>query len=149
MTENLIALEARLDKPREAAEPLEPVAPTDAVPFFPYLILSQATAVFVVLTVISILTIFAPIHLDIKANPMVTPEGSKPEWYFLFLYSFLHYVPPLIGVVAPLVGIGLLFAMPWLDRNPERAPNQRVFALAGCVAVSVLIVVFTVIGYLE
>lgn len=43
----------------------------------------------------------------IDANPIVTPEHIKPEWYFLFLYAVLRCIPDKLVGVLGLVG-GLL-----------------------------------------
>ncbi|MCL5291515.1 MAG: hypothetical protein M1548_03170 [Actinobacteria bacterium] len=119
------------------------------VPFFPDHAISEATAVFLMLSFITFLVIFFPAHLDVKANPMVTPAGSKPEWYYFAFYAFLRLVPPLVGVLVPVIGTGLLFFLPWLDRNPERAPGERVFAMFGSLVLLAIVVILTLIGYLE
>ncbi len=95
------------------------------IKFFPDHIMSEMTAVILLLTLYTIMAIFFSAELDVKANPAVTPVGIKPEWYFLFLFAFLHYVSPLIGTIIPVVLLGLLIALPWLDRNPERALGKR------------------------
>lgn len=123
--------------------------PKLTVPFYPDHAISEATAVFIILSLVSVLCIFFPVILDIKANPMVTPAGSKPEWYYLFLYAFLHFVPPLVGVLAPLVGVGILFFLPFLDRNPERNPRHRIVAITGAILLLAVIGILTIVGYLE
>ena len=131
----------------EIPETSEKREETRTIPFYPDLAISEATAVFWILSALSFLVIFFPAQLEVKANPMVTPAGSKPEWYFLFLYAFLRFVPPAIGVMAPIIGTGLLFLLPWLDRNPERSPDKRVLALLGGTILLTIIAVLTVIGY--
>jgi ubiquinol-cytochrome c reductase cytochrome b subunit len=102
------------------------------IPFSKH-VLSEITSVILLLALYSLLAIFIGAHLDIKADPAMTPEGSKPEWYFLFLFAFLHYVPPLVGTLAPVVGLAFLALLPWIDRNPERAPSKRKFAITACI----------------
>lgn len=46
----------------------------------------------------------------VDANPMVTPEHIKPEWYFLFLYAVLRCIPNKVVGVLGLVG-GLFMIM--------------------------------------
>ena len=116
------------------------------VRFFPEHFTSEVTAMFLVLSLYTFLCIILPAPLDIKADPMATPTGSKPEWYFLFLYAYLHYVPPIVGTFTPMVGVALLIFLPWLDRNPERAPSKRVIAIAGSIVLLTVIIVLTVIG---
>ena len=109
--------------------------------FFPDHFISEATTMVLLLCLYSVLAIFMPAFLDARANPAVTPVGIKPAWYFLFLYEFLHFVPPLIGTITPLVLLVLLAAWPFLDRNPSRKPRKRVVAL-----ILAAVVVLTIIG---
>ena len=121
----------------------------ETIRFFPDHFISEATAMILLLCLYSVLAVFLPAFLDIKANPAVTPEGSKPEWYFLFLFAFLHYVPPIVGTLAPMVLLVLLGAWPWIDRNPSRKPRKRAFALGLAVVVIVVILALTVLGAVE
>jgi cytochrome b6-f complex subunit 4 len=119
------------------------------IKFFPFHVTAEITNVFLLLCVYLLLAVLRPAGLETRANPLITPEGIKPEWYFLFLYAFMHYVPPVVGTLAPLVGLGLLAAIPWIDRNPERAPRKRKFAIAGSILVLVGIVILSIIGIME
>lgn len=117
--------------------------------FFPEHFTSEVTAMVLMLSVYTVLCIFFPAPLDIKADPMATPEGSKPEWYFLFLFAYLHFVPPIVGTFTPVVGTVLLMLLPWLDRNPERAPRKRMVAIVGSIVLLGVIVGLSILGYLE
>lgn len=114
--------------------------------FFPDHFLSEATAMLVLLSLYAVLAIFMPAGLDIKASPLATPTGIKPEWYFLFLYAVLHYVPVVVGVMGSLAGFVFLAAIPWIDRNPSRKPRTRIFAISASILLMVGIVVLTIIG---
>lgn len=117
------------------------------IKFFPDHIISEATAVILLLIVYSLLAIFVGTHLDIKSDPAITPEGSKPEWYFMFLFAFLHYVPPLVGTLAPAVGLGFLALLPWIDRNPERNWKKRPIAMGVCAVLIVGILYLSYLGF--
>lgn len=119
------------------------------VPRFPDVAISEATAVTLLLSLYTVLAIFMPASLDIKADPAVTPVGSRPEWYFLFLNAFLHYAPPLVGTVVPLAGVVFLIALPWLDRNPSRRLGRRPIALAAGAIVVVGLIGLSILGYME
>jgi quinol-cytochrome oxidoreductase complex cytochrome b subunit len=116
---------------------------------FPDLLVSEATAMVLLLCAFTALCIFAPAHLGVRANPAVTPIDSTPAWYFLFLDQLLNFVPPLLGALAPIALLTVLGAWPFLDRNPSRQPRKRVFALALAAAVIVAILVLTIRGILE
>lgn len=117
--------------------------------FFPDHFLSEGTTMVLLLCLYTALCIFAPAILEVRSNPAVTPLGSKPAWYFLFLYKFLHFVPPLVGTLTPVALLVLLGAWPFLDRNPSRKPRKRIFALALAAMVVVGIMTLTIMGAME
>lgn len=117
--------------------------------FFPEHFTSEVTAMVLMLALLTLVCIFFPAPLDIKADPVATPEGSKPEWYFLFLFAYLHFVPPLVGTFTPMVGIVVLTLLPWLDRNPERAPRKRALAIGSSIVLLVIIVALSILGVVE
>ena len=121
----------------------------ETIRFFPDHFISEAAAMVLLLCLYSVLAIFLPAYLEGRANPAVTPVGSKPAWYFLFLYEYLHFVPPLVGTITPVALLVLLGAWPWLDRNPSRKPRKRVAAITFAVVVVVVIMTLTIIGAVE
>jgi hypothetical protein len=54
--------------------------------------------------------------------------------------------PTLMGVVLPSIIFGLLFVVPWLDRNPHRLARRRPLAIAMGVATTLMILVLTYMG---
>src|SRR5450759_2881015 len=119
------------------------------IKFFPYHVTAEITNVFLLMCVYLMLAGLRPAGLETRANALVTPIGIKPEWYFLFLYSFVHYVPPVVGTLAPLVLLVVLAAWPWLDRNPERKPSKRKVALIAAAVVVLVILGLSVLGIVE
>jgi hypothetical protein len=117
--------------------------------FFPDHFISEGTAMILLLCLYSVLAVFLPAYLEGRANPAVTPVGSKPAWYFLFLYQYLHFVPPLVGTLTPVALLVLLGAWPFLDRNPSRKPRKRVAALVLAAVVVVVILTLTIMGAME
>jgi hypothetical protein len=126
-----------MEGPRPEEGPEEELRRSDpsTVPTWPYLVrieLLVALAVMIVLTVWSI-TIDAP--LEELANPRLTPNPSKAPWYFLGLQEMLVYFDPWIaGVTLPLLIIGGLCAIPYLDINSEAVGyyswRKRKFAIS-------------------
>ncbi len=122
---------------------------TQTIPFFPDHFISEATVMLLIIGILSILTIFFPAGLEEKAHALITPGKIKPEWYFLFLFSTLHYVPEVVGVLAPAVGATFLVFLPFLDRNPEIKPTKRKIAMSVFAFISIGIITLTIIGFLE
>ena len=80
----------------------------------------------------------------LAADPTHTPMTVAPPWYFLPFYAILRAVPGASGVLLAVASVLVLFALPWLDRDPRRALRGRpVFRLS----VLLLIPVVLLLGF--
>jgi quinol-cytochrome oxidoreductase complex cytochrome b subunit len=96
--------------------------------------------------------------LETHANPQATPLDTKAPWYFWWLQGLLKIDPakiienlanPLLaplgitlelsrllnskfimGLIVPPIVVGILFVIPYIDRNPARLARKRPFAIA-------------------
>ncbi len=135
-------------KPEPRVRPL--VADQEPLrPFFPNYLLDEVVAWYVILAILVVLASVFPAGLEGQANPLETPAHIKPEWYYLAVYQLLKIIPRTIAVMAPVIGIGLLIAWPFLDRNPEVLARRRKLAVAGATLVVVGVIVLTVWGYVS
>jgi cytochrome b6 len=100
-------------------------------------------------------SVFIPLDLQEKASAFdPTPIGIKPEWYFMFMFQALKYVPgSVLGmngkVLAVLffgVGAMVLVAVPIWDVWSNREQRHWLPKLVGILVVA-FIVVFTFLGY--
>jgi len=88
------------------------------VSFHPYFTIKDLLGVLVTVVWLGVVVflfpeVFAEPENYIPANPLVTPNHIKPEWYFLWLYAILRAVPnKLGGVVAIFGGIFWLGVIP-------------------------------------
>jgi len=119
------------------------------LPFFPNYVLDEVIAWYVMLAALIVLASLFPAGLEEPADPLRTPEHTKPEWYFLFLYQGLKIVPRIVGVMVPIVGAVLLLLLPFFDRNPYAAAAKRPIAIAIGVICIIGIVAFTIWGWLS
>jgi quinol-cytochrome oxidoreductase complex cytochrome b subunit len=99
----------------------------NARPYFPDHFKKELLVSYSVIIALVITAVTVHIPLGKPANPMVTPPGIKPEWYFLPIYQSLKYVPGWLGVLGNGAFILLLVLLPLLDRSPERHPKRRKF----------------------
>ena len=115
-------------------------------PFFPDYILDEVIAWYAVLAALVILASLFPAGLEPKADPLVTPEHIKPEWYFLAVYQLLKVVPETVGVVAPVALVLVIVVLPLFDRGEEVLPRRRPIAIACAVLLLVALAVLTFYG---
>jgi cytochrome b6 len=96
-----------------------------------------------------------PAHLGVKADPFApAPAGIKPEWYFMFMFQTLKYLPAhivvlegeVVGILAFGLGAVFLALVPFLDRRTARGERSFLFTWIG-VAIIAFIIVLTILGY--
>jgi quinol-cytochrome oxidoreductase complex cytochrome b subunit len=135
--------------------PLDPVGqgehPTEAtgVPFSPHHV-SRELVVFPLFfgLMLAIVVLFPP-ELGEKSDPFTTPEGIKPEWYFLPTYQVLKYFPKLVGLALSIVPPILLLIWPFLDRGPLRRAAQRKLSVAIGLFAFLFFLVFGLLGFVS
>lgn len=97
--------------------------------FFPYVVFKDVIAITIVFAVLIGLSIYLPPHQEALADPTDKNYNPRPEWYFLFLFEMLKYVPPELETVAivviPAILVGSLFMLPFFDRFAHRHPFDR------------------------
>ncbi|HLA38427.1 MAG TPA: cytochrome bc complex cytochrome b subunit [Candidatus Glassbacteria bacterium] len=125
-------------------------------PFYPNFVLRELMFWMFALAVINFLAVFFPWELGIKADPFApAPAGIKPEWYFMFMFQTLKFLPAHIGVIeGELFGLmvfnlgGLLwFTLPLWDRWTGRDHAKARYVVWAGVAIVAFIVVMTLLGY--
>jgi cytochrome b6 len=123
--------------------------------FFPNFILRDLIGWILAIGVLAALAALFPWELGEKADPFApAPAGIKPEWYFLFMFQTLKWIPAkILGLDGEVLGIMafnavalLLFIVPFIDRSPENRRRRIVFNVCGVFAL-LYIVVMTVVGY--
>jgi quinol-cytochrome oxidoreductase complex cytochrome b subunit len=122
-------------------------------PFFPHYVLDEVIAWAVVLAGLVVLASVLPAGLEEQADPLVTPQHVKPEWYFLAVYQLLKIVPSIgpltardVGILTPMVAMIVLVLLPFIDRNPEVTPRRRPVALVVAAATIVGLIGLTIWG---
>ena len=110
------------------------------MPFVPNFLLRDLVGWLAALAVLAALAAFFPAELGKKADPFLpAPAGIRPEWYFMFMFQTLKYLPGHIlgieGEIVGIVGFGLgglfLLLIPFLDRRTARGEPSRLFTWIG------------------
>jgi cytochrome b6 len=125
------------------------------MPFVPHFLLRDLVGWLIALGVLAVLAAYFPAELGVKADPFVSaPVGIKPEWYFMFMFQTLKYLPAhILGIEGEIVGIlgfglagVLVFFIPFLDRRTARGQPSKLFTWIG-IGIIVYILVLTYLGY--
>ena len=125
--------------------------------FFPNFLMRDLIGWILAIGVLAALAALFPWELGVKADAFApAPAGIKPEWYFLFMFQTLKYIPAkilifdgeVIGILFFMLAGAVLLVIPFINRSPEKHPRRRlIFTVLGVVAV-LYIVVMTIVGYL-
>lgn len=112
------------------------------IPFFPDHLLTEARVAVVILFIIvgiGIIALRSPVGLGEPADPMNTPAHTKPEWYFLFLYEILKYVPKSVGSILPIMAVIVLAFWPFIDRKTDNQRSRRMRIILAIVVILAII----------
>ncbi len=127
----------------------KPFPKESGIPFFPVHVAKECAISMLLLAFLVTLSVVSPWEIGDPADPLVTPQHIKPEWYFLPSYQLLKYFEgpygAILGIIACSVPFALLFFWPFLDRGKERSPRKRpiavgigLFALVSALVLGVL-----------
>jgi ubiquinol-cytochrome c reductase cytochrome b subunit len=100
----------------------------------------------VVIAVVVIAAIAGPKGPNGFPDPAIMQANPRPDWPFLWLFALLALSPPeaetFIMLILPVLLIGGLLLVPFINNRGERAPSRRP------VAVLLVVVTFTALGVL-
>ncbi len=99
----------------------------ESIPFFPDHVRTELMVIggiLVLAVVVGILGLRFPVGLGEPTDPMNTPMHVKPEWYFVFLYQVLKFIPKVYGSVIPVLALIVIALWPFIDSKPEK--DQRI-----------------------
>ncbi|MGE5621090.1 MAG: cytochrome b [archaeon] len=135
----------------------KPASEKRTMPFFPNFMLRDLLLWLIVLNVLAILAVFFPADLGEKAELFApAPAGIRPEWYFLFMFQILKYLPANIffiegevfGIVLFSIAGLLWLLVPFWDSKSSRGSKNRLINYIGIAAVSIIIAL-TIVGWMS
>jgi quinol-cytochrome oxidoreductase complex cytochrome b subunit len=155
----LLAVHLLLVQRQGMSQPQEfeatPAENRKTMPFFPNFLLRDLLFWLIILNVLAMLAVFFPWELGRKADPFASaPAGIRPEWYFLFMFQSLKYIPARLWFIdGEIFGVllfgaaGLLWLLvPFWDRKSSGGKRNRLITYIGLFVV-VYIIIFTLLGW--
>ena len=112
--------------------------PTDSktFPFFPDHFLTELAIGAFLMFLITCLAIIFPVHMGEQANPMITPDHIKPEWYFFWAFRWLKLMSDTNAVITQGIFVLFIVAWPFIDswiRRRKSASEISVYIGIGIV----------------
>jgi len=123
----------------------------DGVPFFPDA--AKRDIVFagiIICAVLACAAIFGPIGPNGQPDPTIIQTTPRPDFYFLSVFSAFALLPPwtetFLILTAPVLGIILLFALPFISGTGEKSWRRRPISVIGIVIVFLTLWTLTWLG---
>src|SRR6266403_2211027 len=133
------------------AEEYEALLKKEGEPFYPKAI--NKDLVFSGLVMLGILfcaAYFGPKGPRGIPNPTYIETVPAPDFFFLWIYAALALLPPYLEtfllLTAPVVGIGLLCALPFISNTGEKSARRRPMAVLGVILVFLTLGTLTQLG---
>jgi quinol-cytochrome oxidoreductase complex cytochrome b subunit len=132
-------------------ESSEEEAPRPQYRFFPEHLCRSAVVFCAVLLVLIVLSVVGSIPREQIAGTVIESYLPRPEWYYMWLFQLLTYfsgVWETVGSLAiPIIGVALLFAVPFLGRQRALGLAQRPLAMAFGVTAIIGIIYLSLMGF--
>ncbi len=88
---------------------------TERFPFIPDHLLTEIGLAMFLMFLLTFLAIVFPVGMGPKANPLITPEHIKPEWYFFWAFRWLKLMPDRAAVITQGLFLSMILAWPFID----------------------------------
>jgi ubiquinol-cytochrome c reductase cytochrome b subunit len=94
--------------------------------------------------------VFGPYGPGGQPDPAIIQTVPKPDFFFLWIYTILSYLPPDMEtpfiLIAPIIGIAILLALPFYASEGEKSWHRRPVAVLVVTTVAVSWGVLTQLG---
>jgi ubiquinol-cytochrome c reductase cytochrome b subunit len=114
----------------------------DGVPFVPDAVWKDVVfSAVVLLAIVVCAALLGPFGPSGQPDPTIIQTAPKPDYFFLWLYALLSFLPPAaetpILLIGPAVGLLVLFALPFLAGEGEKSWKRRPIAVLSVLLVAV------------
>src|SRR5712672_4417920 len=116
----------------------------DGAPFVPYAVWKDLFfAAFILLAVAACAQYFGPFGPTGRPDPTVIQTAPKPDYFFLWLYGLLSYLPPSMEtpalLIGPVVAIAFLVLLPFLTGEGEKSWRRRPIAVLTVLLIAIIL----------
>ncbi len=120
----------------------------DGVPFFPDAIWKDLVfSAFIFLSIAACALYFGPFGPSGPPDPTIIQTAPRPDFFFLWLYAVLSFLPPSMEtpvlLIGPVVAILALLLLPFVFGEGEKSWRRRPFAVLTILLVAVSLGTFT------
>ncbi len=127
------------------------LAHEDGIPFVPGAFWKDLLFSGAVLAAVAVCAfVFGPFGPGGQPDPSITQTVPKPDFFFLWIYTILSYLPPAMEtpvlLIAPIVGIAILLALPFYASEGEKSWHRRPVAVLAVSTIAVCWGVLTQLG---
>lgn len=123
----------------------------DGVAFVPYAVWKDIVfSGFILLAVASCAAYFGPFGPGGQPDPTIIQTAPKPDFFFLWLFALLSFLPPSaetpILLIGPAIGIVVLLALPFVAGEGEKSWRRRPIAVLTILVAAVSLGTLTHLG---
>jgi len=127
------------------------LAHEDGIPFVPGAFWKDLVFSGAILAAVAVCAfVFGPYGPGGQPDPSIIQTVPKPDFFFLWIYTILSYLPPDMEtpfiLIAPIVGIAILLALPFYASEGEKSWHRRPVAVLVVTTLAVSWGVLTQLG---
>jgi ubiquinol-cytochrome c reductase cytochrome b subunit len=120
----------------------------DGVPFVPGAVYKDLFfGAFIILAIAGCAIYFGPFGPSGPPDPTIIQTAPRPDYFFLWLYAVLSFLPPEMEtpalLIGPVVGVAALILLPFLFGEGEKSWKRRPIAVLTILLVAVALGTFT------
>ena len=121
------------------------------MPFVPYAVWKDILfAGFIFLSIALCAAYFGPFGPGGQPDPTIIQTAPKPDFFFLWLYALLSFLPPSaetpILLIGPAIGIIVLLVLPFVAGEGEKSWKRRPIAVLSILLIAVALGTLTHLG---
>ncbi|MGA9965794.1 MAG: cytochrome b N-terminal domain-containing protein [Terriglobales bacterium] len=123
----------------------------EGVPFVPYAVWKDVFfSGFILISIAACAVFLGPFGPSGQPDPTIIQTAPRPDFFFLWLYAVLSYLPPSaetpILMIGPAIGIVALLLLPFIAGEGEKSWKRRPIAVLTILLVAVMLGSLTQLG---